>query len=377
MMENVGFDGLPGTSKATASWACEQCGADVKYEPGTRHLVCPYCQHGQDIPAMAEVEELDFSAFEEKASHAPVLEVWMVSCKQCGASSTLEPHIRASSCAFCGGALIAEDGESCALMQPGAILPFHITDAQAKAAFKKWIKSLWFAPSTLVQQADRADKLKGVYVPFWTFGAQANTPYVGQKGTYYYVTVPYVTTVNGKPTTRMRTERRTRWNAVSGAVDNTFDDVLVPASQQLPDVLTGKLAPWNLKEGLVAFDPSFLAGFAAEKYQIGLQHGLDDAKIIMEKAIQDTIRQDIGGDEQRIVEMHPAYQDITFKHILLPVWVSAFAHKNKTYRFLVNGQTGKVSGERPYDGLKIFLAVMAGILVIGAAVWLLNLYGKG
>ncbi len=363
-------------SKTSASWACEQCGADVKYVPGTSHLVCPYCQHDQDIPVLSDIQELDFSAFEEKAAQAPVLEVWMVSCKQCGASATLEPHVRASSCAFCGGALVAEDGENCALMQPGAILPFHITDVQAKAAFKKWIKSLWFAPSTLVYHAERADKLKGVYVPFWTFDAQANTPYVGQRGTYYYVTVPYVTTVNGKTTTRMRTERRTRWTAVSGAVDNRFDDVLVPASQQMPNVLTGKLAPWNLKEGLVAFEPSFLAGFVAEKYQIGLQHGLEEAKVIMEKTIQNTICQDIGGDEQRVIEMHPAYQDITFKHILLPVWVSAFTHRQKTFRFLVNGQTGKVSGERPYDNWKIFWAVFGGLATVGLLIWLLQYFSR-
>jgi hypothetical protein len=80
--------------------------------------------------------------------------------------------------------------------------------------------------------------------------------------------------------------------------------------------------------------------------------------------IRSTVRSDIGGDEQRITTMNTTYSDITFKHILLPIWISSYRYKGKVYRFLINGQTGEVQGERPYSALKIMLAVLLVIAVI-------------
>ena len=53
-----------------------------------------------------------------------------------------------------------------------------------------------------------------------------------------------------------------------------------------------------------------------------------------------------------------------FKHILLPVYVSAYTFKDKPYIYYVNGQTGAVSGNRLYSFWKIFLCILAIITVI-------------
>jgi hypothetical protein len=55
--------------------------------------------------------------------------------------------------------------------------------------------------------------------------------------------------------------------------------------------------------------------------------------------------------------------DVTFKHILLPVWLAAYKYRGQTYRFVVNGRTGRVQGERPYSAWKIGFAVVVGLFL--------------
>ena len=100
--------------------------------------------------------------------------------------------------------------------------------------------------------------------------------------------------------------------------------------------------------------------------------GLGMAKEQMVPVIRTTIHRDIGGDEQRIYTMNTSYNNITFKHILLPIWISSYRYKDKLYRFLINGQTGEVQGERPYSTIKIILAVLAVIAVIALVIILVN-----
>ena len=143
----------------------------------------------------------------------------------------------------------------------------------------------------------------------------------------------------------------------SGHVDNLFDDVLVVASKSLPREYVEKLEPWEL-QNLVPFNESYLSGFKTESYQIDLKEGFDDAKIKMDERIRAAVCSDIGGDHQRIHTLNTIYNNITFKHILLPIWISAYQYKEKVYRFLINGLTGEVQGERPYSWIKISLTAL-------------------
>ncbi|MCH7650328.1 MAG: hypothetical protein IIA63_04105 [Nitrospinae bacterium] len=55
----------------------------------------------------------------------------------------------------------------------------------------------------------------------------------------------------------------------------------------------------------------------------------------------------------------------TYKHILLPLWVGIYHHKDREFHVLINGQTGKIGGRKPIDRLKV------GLLVAGAAITLI------
>ena len=160
-----------------------------------------------------------------------------------------------------------------------------------------------------------------------------------------------------------------------GRVEKLFDDLLVVASKSLPEKYINKLEPWDL-ENLTPFEKSYLSGFITEKYQIDLAEGFDIAKKTAEPEIRRMIKRDIGGDEQRIISMNTSYRDITFKHLLLPVYVSAYKYKDKLYQFLVNGRTGEVQGQRPYSWIKITATVVAAVAIIALVVFLAQYFGK-
>jgi len=179
--------------------------------------------------------------------------------------------------------------------------------------------------------------------------------------------------VNGKTQHRTRRVRKTRWYNVSGTVWESFNDVLVLASRSLPRKYTAKLEPWDLGN-LEVYQDEYLSGFRAESYQVGLDEGFERAREIMDEQIRVLIRRDIGGDEQRISSVNTQHDNVTFKHVLLPIWISAYRYNKQVYRFLVNGRTGELQGERPWSWIKIALTVMAVLAAGTAVVFLIQRY---
>lgn len=193
-------------------------------------------------------------------------------------------------------------------------------------------------------------------MPYWTYDAKTKTDYTGQRGDNYTVTV-------GSGNNR-RTETRTRWSSVRGSLKNIYDDVLVRATKSLDVGILNKIAHWNTKS-LVKYNPSFLSGFVTEKYQVDIKDGFLAAKEIIKKEEEYNVKRDIGGDHQRIDSMNVEFSDVKFKHILLPIYISAFQFKNETFTFYINGVTGNISGKRPYSKVKIAFAIIIGLIALG------------
>jgi len=348
---------------------CSQCGANLNFAPGTDSLKCPYCGYVNPIESgETTIEELDYLAhLRHLGEEQETMEVMTVKCQGCGAETTFDPNITSDRCAFCDTPLV-QTRASRRLIKPQALLPFKIESQKATELFRTWKKKLWFAPNAVKEHGRRESGLDGMYIPHWTYDTNTHTDYTGQRGEYYYVTETYTTVENGKTVTRTRQVRKTRWYPAAGHVYNSFDDILVVASESLPRKYMKKLEPWDLEE-LAGYDDAFLSGFRSESYSINLEQGFEIACQYMEPTIEATIRRDIGGDEQRIFSKNTRYSDTTFKHILLPVWISSYRFKDKTYRFLVNARTGEVQGERPWSWVKITLAVLAAAIVIAAIIY--------
>jgi DNA-directed RNA polymerase subunit RPC12/RpoP len=352
-------------------WPCEQCGAQLRYAPGQTQLVCEHCGHAQTIRAEAPrararaLQELDLArGLRDDLGSGEMVEVRTTSCPNCGAQVEITGATHATECAFCATPVVLDTGTQ-RHIKPQALVPFTLSEAEARKAMIAWMGSLWFAPSTLLEYARKGRAMNGVYVPFWTFDADTASRYSGERGEYYYETRTVRVRVNGRMETRQERVRHTRWYSASGRVARDFDDVLIMASRSLPARLGNELTPWDMG-ALVPYGPEFLAGFQSEGYTVSLSDGHTEARERMSAVIVQDVRRDIGGDEQRVHDVDTDWSDETFKHILLPVWMAAYKYNGKSYRFLVNGQTGEVQGERPWSVWKIAFAVLlVGILVLG------------
>lgn len=359
----------PSQDAPARQFPCSGCGATVEFAPGTDSLECPWCGSETAIPAGGEVRELDYHArLAELRREAPREDHPRVPCGGCGALLDRPPELDAFDCPFCGRAIVAT-ATSRRCVRPDSVLPFRVAREEARAASLRWIRSRWFAPSALARAARRLDPLEGVYQPAWTFDCASTTRYSGERGDAYHETVHSHTTVNGRRVTRSRRVRRVRWRPAAGTVHCRHDDVLVPAARSLPRELQDALEPWDLS-ALVPYRDEYLAGFVTEGYTVDLEAGFEQARLRMQPVIRAAIQRDIGGDEQRIHDQDSRYDEVTFKHLLLPLWISAYRFRERTYRVLVNARTGEVTGERPWSAWKVAGAVLLGLGAVGLVLFL-------
>ena len=384
------------TSKVRA-FPCRACGAKLSFAPGTATLKCPYCGTGNDIPQSEDaVEELSLDDWlkQLEAAHE-TQEQEQIKCQNCGGEQTLPANLFASACTFCGSPITSKSYAQ-RLVKPKSLVPFKITKLQAQEKWRAWIRGLWLAPGALKKFAQGDGGIKGIYIPYWTFDAHTTTNYAGQRGDNY--TENFQTT-NGRGERVTESRTRTDWTNVTGNVSFYHDDVLVPASNSfalaagkagfknvdgaqtqqlmravggsalsgafgaLSSQFAGGFRTWNTRE-LVPYQEEYIAGFQAEAYQVGLKDAFVGGKKQIDNRVEELVHADIGGDLQRITSLNTQYSHLTFKHILLPMWVSAYLFAGKTYRFLVNGQSGEVVGESPKSGWKIFFLVCGIVLAL-------------
>lgn len=355
----------PGLAAAPRTFPCKACGADLTFSPGDQSLKCDHCGAVNDIaPTDTVIEEQDYhdalALLERSSSTVERLEV---RCDACGAQVQFEDNVTSKVCCFCGTPIVA-GAISAKRLKPTALLPFAIAKRDAVEKYRRWLASLWFAPSKLAREATIDSAIVGAYMPFWTYDCVATTGYTGFRGEDYWVTESYTAMVNGKPERRTRQVRKTRWYPAAGTVVDNFDDVLVPASTSLPMEEQIEAEPWDMQD-LVPYADEYLAGFRCESYSVDLAEGFNGAKVRMRPTIEASIRSDIGGDHQRITSMTPRYDNILFKHILLPLWVSTYRYNRRVFRVIINARTGEVVGDRPYSAWKIAGLVCTILLIAG------------
>jgi ribosomal protein S27E len=359
-----------GNDENPHKFPCGTCGSDLRFEPGSDQMTCDHCGATQELgnkrrPSTV-IEELDFkAALKSELPDSEIEETRFSKCENCGAQIEFSEEIHATECAFCATPIVTDTGTH-RRIKPAALLPFAKSEKQARLAMTKWLGRLWFAPNGLQEYARKGRSMQGIYVPFWTYDAGTKSQYKGKRGTIYYETRNVRIEVDGKMETRQEQVQKIRWSSASGRVARFFDDVLVLGSKSLPKSNTDALEPWDL-EALEPYRPEYLAGFRAEGYTVELEDGYQEARAYMDRMIDRDVRFDIGGDRQQVDQVKTAVKDVTFKHILLPVWLAAYKYRGKTYRFVVNGRTGSVQGERPYSAMKITIAVVLGLIVAGVA----------
>ena len=343
----------------------QTCGGNMVFDPKKQKLVCLYCSNENEINSeKINIIEYDFYSAENTSNKNWGNEKRIIKCESCGAQTVLDENSTAQFCAFCGSSHIIKTEELAGIV-PESLIPFVISKDSAGEFFSNWIKKLFFAPRALKSSYDM-NKMKGVYIPFWTYDSDTYSDYTAQRGTYYYVNVTEWVGQGAERKQVTKQVRKTSWSYVSGNYSEFFDDILINASGQINKHIISKLEPFNLSE-LVQYKPEFLSGFLAERYSIDLKSGWNLAQGKIENNLRTGISNHIGGDEVRNLSVSTSYDAIKFKHILLPIWISAYIYKTKVYRFMINGQSGEVNGESPVSIVKVMLLILVILAVIGGA----------
>ncbi len=346
---------------------CPNCGNELEFSAAHHGLYCTHCGTEQAVlrdPDFVPSGSDYLEVLAELDANAEATEHIAIDCDNCAAHIELPENVVADRCPYCDSPVVAAALSTRAL-RPTAVLPFRISREEAAEHYRKWLNSRWFMPNKVKREA-RIRKFKGIYMPHWTYDDNTVTSYTGRRGEYYWVDVNYTTTENGKTVQKTRRERRTRWYPAAGTVYDYFKNLLVPANRTLPEELVEELTPWGL-DALEGYQPDYIRGHQEQSYALPLTAGFEEAKKLMEPTIRESIRLDIGGDEQQILTASTYYKNISFKLILLPAWENHFEFQNKTYVFLVNARTGEVQGKRPWSAVKLtffilFLVVLAAVL---------------
>lgn len=350
--------------QAAESFSCPGCGARPVWDPKTQGMKCPFC----DAESPVEKDLTPPMEYDLGAAPTAQQQDWgekkrVIHCEGCGAETILSTQDSAAFCAFCGSPHVLED-QSEAGIRPESVLPFAVPQENAVTSFRSWLKGKLFAPSKAKKMA-QLGQISGVYLPHWTYDDEADSQYVGQEGHYYYVTVPVRVTRNGRTETVMKQERRTRWSPTAGRVQGSFNDVVIPGSQRLDKSLLERVQPYDLEQ-LCAYRAEYLSGYAAEKPVVGVQEGWEDAKQRIESDMRERARRDIltHADEARVSAMETKHSDTKYKLTLLPMYLSSFTYKDKSYHVLVNGQNGKCGGQAPVSPLRVAIAVLLALALM-------------
>ena len=335
------------------TFICPSCGGTIQYDIGSRAFMCSSCRIKYEVEALSEtVKEYDFSEYAERESRVILFEgLAAVRCQNCGFEITFDEQQVSAVCPMCASTQVAEVKQAAGI-PPEGIIPFQIDKNKAFEQFKKWVKSRLFAPNNF-KKSCREGALKGMYLPFWTYDTDSSGFYTGRGGTDR--------TVKDKDG---KTHTETDWYNVSGVVRETFNDIQVCASEKEKEI--SGILPYNTVEKTVPYSPSYLSGFYTELYKIKADDAFNVARSIIEKRLNTLAKQDIlrSYDRAELYEVKIKNKNVTYKHVLLPVWSSVYSYAGNLYRYFVNGETGKVSGRRPYSPLKIGLTVAAACLIL-------------
>lgn len=331
-------------------YSCPNCGAPLNYNPADSTLLCSYCDFKKKIVGKISSEEYDFLNYQEDEGIWKK-EVKVVKCDNCSALNVISNNEMCSTCPFCGSNQVVETNELPGV-RPQRVIAFKFSKEVANQAYLQKIKRNIFVPKKVKKQKIEV-LINGVYIPSWTFDTNTFSTYEGRLGKHYTQTIKV-----GKTTT---TVIKTRWFSVKGSEEVIFDDVLVNAGLRITANELKSIEPFDTNNSFI-FDQQFLAGFSAEHYTVKLHSAWSSAKLYINPTIKRKILSKYSYDVVDHLNVNTIYDHITYKYVLLPVWIGLFVYNNKKYRFLVNGTNAKrIKADVPISALRVTMFVL-GIL---------------
>lgn len=341
---------------------CPNCGAVVVYDPDTLKMTCQFCGYMRELPKPEEgkeVVEMDFESAKLRSNKNWGTEKKSIECKACGGTTIYDEAETAAVCPFCGSTNVMPVDQDEDTMAPGGVVPFEISQEKASALFKKWLGGKLFAPGAAKKSCE-AKNFNGIYLPYWTYDSDTTSAYHATLGFEYKVK-------KGDSY-----ETKVRWQNYSGIYEEFIDDMVVYASKKTNNPHIESVSEFDFSK-LRPYSPEIVAGFAAERYTVGLDDGWTTARQKISSRLKSNLssklRRQYKADRVGKIDLSTTYDNITFKYLLAPIWMANYKFNGQVYNFVVNGQNGRVSGKAPVSVIKVIIAIIIAIvalIIIGA-----------
>ena len=327
-------------------YTCPNCGGKIEFDSDTQKMKCPYCDTEFDVGTLAAYdEELKGAKADEMQWQTPN-ETWAENelgddgvkiyvCESCGGEVVAEATAAAMRCPWCDSPIVMK-GNVAGSLRPDCVIPFKLDKEAAKEQFRKHLTGKKFLPTVFAEE-NHIDEIKGIYVPFWLFDADAdaNIHYRGTRrhswrsGDYLYT--------------------RTDHYSLIREGDLGFSGIPVDGSVKMPDDMMESLEPFPQKD-LAEFQTAYLSGYLADRYDVSSEDSVTRANTRVKKSVEDYFRSTVNGFGTVTVQSSNVQIDNgKVRYALLPVWILNTTWNGKNYMFAMNGQTGKFVGNLPLD----------------------------
>lgn len=342
----------------TITQKCKNCHGGLVFDAEKNALVCDKC--GNSITVINNVTSVEES-FQELLSKAPdwQKDASVYACKSCGAKGIVNKFDIVIKCDYCGAENINRSNEVPGL-RPNTVVLFKLNQAEAKARRRSWLSKRFFVPNIFKRKLEQSD-LSGIYYPAYTFDAQAAVRY----SAVAVQTRTSTLVVNGEEISHSQTVSR----PIDGVGEETFDDLLIMANEEIAPEVCKKLEPFGTQNGC-GFKPEYLSGYTVGLASKDPVQAWAEVKKTIEGIVRNKIITRYSGFRLENLKLEINITNIMYKHVLLPFYVSRTQHQDKTYNLLINGETGKVYGKTPKSGWKIFRFFALGLLGVGATIFL-------
>lgn len=344
---------------------CTGCGSNMVFNPDTQTLYCHHCGSKIDFATKNMASEQDLRVGLYAAPKFSKNEAVVFECDNCGAKIVLEGGQSSADCPFCGTYHVRKTDELAGL-KPNAVIPFAFNEQKALSLTKTWAKKRFYAPRAFKKNLV-AENLKGVYTPCFTFDSRTTSFYHGRIGQTR-------TRVVGSGKNR-RTQTYVVWRNISGVFDYRFDDLLITAGTKFNQQNLNSISPYDTNASK-AFEENYLLGYMAYHYDKELEDCWGQAKTVMDQNLRRLILSRYSYDKVAYLNVSTTHSDLTYKYVMLPVYVGNFNYKKKLYNFYVNGSTGKVNGKTPKSVLKILATILLAAAVVIGVILMVNFLGS-
>ena len=354
-------------------YKCPCCGGAITFDSTTQNMLCPYCGTQFDVQTLASYDtemksdtgdDMQWQTAGTQWHPAETAGLISYICNSCGGEIVGDSNTAATACPFCDNPVLIPSRFSGDL-RPDLVIPFRVDKEQAKAALRNHYKGKLLLPKVFKDE-NHIDEIKGIYVPFWLFDANAKAS-IRYKATRHrtWSDAHYIYT-------------ETSFFAVRRGGTLGFAQVPVDGSEKIDDTLMESIEPFDAAQA-VPFHTAYLSGYLADKYDVAVEQSINRANQRIRRSTEDAFAGTVMGYSTVIPEASSiTFQDGVSRYALYPVWLLNTTWNGQKFTFAVNGQTGKLAGDLPVDksAYKKWLfgltaAISAAAFALSYLVWLL------